>query len=177
MYERSSRDYTYERVNFAEDKTKATVLGLSLGYTFTDNLSIMADGAYYIDKKQEIKTVSSSNKETYESDGFTDPTLTLGFHALDQASGPFNCDLLFSYSPKTMNRKEPTFSKKGNVARGGHDFGAEIQADKKLNGLEIMAGASFLDKGDRRYKDSNRDWDTANSIFKEEGGHELNTTV
>ncbi|HEY2445620.1 MAG TPA: hypothetical protein VGI20_07785 [Rhizomicrobium sp.] len=94
------------------------IIGQSLGYGITDDLSVNGSVQYVPRDYREVNNANGQSA-SLDSSGFSDPTFGLTWRALDQRAWPVNLDLFGSYTPDWIGAETASAVQDGTVARGG----------------------------------------------------------
>jgi len=135
---------------YADVESKSLDAGFEIGYGLTDYIAFSLSNSYYL-KDSTSTTFYDDAKVTEESEGLTDPDLTIGYRAYE---GYFICDLYAAYSPELIDAKSSTDNKKGTEGRGGAAFDLGLALGKFINQNEINFELTYSIISPREVKDA-----------------------
>lgn len=131
------------------DSNRGTQDGFSsfIGYGFTNEfaagLQIGDISSSVTDYTYGPGSALNGQKESYKSNGTTDPILEMQYRAIEQDASPVTVDLILAYSPKLLDSTLPTASTAGNAARGGDLILVGADIGHKYTRASYLLGASI----------------------------------
>ena len=149
--------WTYLSKDYSNTEIESSGLDYVAAYAFNDYWGIAVTAEQVISKKSKVTYGPATNINgqsfEYKSNGFEDPIFSLAYRAMDISRDRYDMNLSLDFSPELQDAIDGTTSKKGNVAKGGTNVGAEVQWGRRSPTFSWAVGLELSNYGEAKSKD------------------------